>query len=729
MEDAILDIIAEIKERQRAGRPAPDAAWLDKLVRRHNRTAHDGARRVAKRRLLPFYLRTRAEEPKRWHSWNVDATTEAELLRLLKMKPRRTASGVATVTVITKPWPCSSDCLYCPCDVRMPKSYLAAEPACQRAEHNFFDPYLQVKARLHVLEQMGHVTDKVELIVLGGTWNDYPEDYQRWYVRELFRACNDGWPYAGGPELAAQSGAVGASHAGQRPTDSGASPDNITLGNVATSCNVSPDKATPDDVSPGKAAPNNGVPDNPSDGKVAPSNASPSNAAARNGTSGNASPGNATPGDAAICGAPVESPDPPRDASLHDSAERADHYARCGLSSDGGTLARETAEAQRRVNAGAETYNEAICARLASKPWQETSRFQRASWEEVEAEQRTNEDAHHRVVGLVIETRPDLITPASARTMRRLGCTKIQMGIQSLDDRVLELNRRHVTSDQIARAFAVLRAYGFKLHVHFMANLLGSTTEADRADYRRLVEDPRYCPDEVKLYPCALVESSRLMAAYAEGRWKPYAEDELVGLLVDDVLATPAYVRISRMIRDISAGDIVAGNKKTNLRQMVEAALSTRLHEVREIRMREIATDDVALAELRLDCVSYRTATAGERFLQWVDGEGHIAGFCRLSLPDVEAERLAFGEEPLPTAPRTAMIREVHVYGRVAGIGSTEQGAAQHAGLGKALVEEACRLARAAGYERVAVISAVGTRGYYRTLGFVDAGLYQLRTL
>jgi elongator complex protein 3 len=214
------------------------------------------------------------------------------------------------------------------------------------------------------------------------------------------------------------------------------------------------------------------------------------------------------------------------------------------------------------------------------------------------------------------------------------------------------------------------------------------------------------------------------MEAYQQGQWCPYEEDELVSLLVDDVLATPAYMRISRMIRDISATDIVAGNKKTNLRQMVEERLSNRRDEVQEIRMREIATGDVTVGDLRLDCVRYRTATAEEHFLQWVTEQGRIAGFCRLSLPTVRKDN------PIaPIPPNAAMIREVHVYGRVAGLGTSEQGAAQHAGLGKALVEEACAHARAAGFQQVAVISAVGTRAYYRGLGFGDAGLYQLRIL
>ena len=613
MEDAILEIVAAIKD----GSQTLDADWLEKLVRRHNRLAHDAQRTVAKRRLLPYYLQIREHDHERWEHWDIDPDTEAQLMKLLKMKPRRTASGVATITVITKPWPCSSDCLYCPNDVRMPKSYLANEPACQRAEHNFFDPYLQVKSRLYVLSQMGHVTDKVELIVLGGTWNDYPEDYQRWFVRELFRALNDKEPYFGGPELTGEA-----------------------LGAVA---------------------------------------------------------------------------------------ERTAFYDACKLSSNTEDLARAAEPLQQQVNAGILNYNQAIASLIGSKGWQQAAQMQHASWEELEEQHRINEQAAHRVVGLVIETRPDLITPESAHTMRRLGCTKVQMGIQSLDNSILQANRRQVSSNQITRAFAILRAYGFKLHVHFMTNLLGSTPASDRTDYLQLVRDERFLPDEVKLYPCALVESARLMESYQRGIWQPYTEEELVGLLVDDVLATPAYVRISRMIRDISAGDIVAGNKKTNLRQMVENQLASRRSLVQEIRMREIATDDVTPHDLHLECVPYRTATTQERFLQWVTDEGRIAGFCRLSLPDEEATIAAFGNVQLPSRPGTAMIREVHIYGRVASLGGNARGAAQHTGLGKALVEEACQEAWQAGYQRIAVISAVGTRAYYRSLGFIDSGLYQIR--
>ena len=150
------------------------------------------ARPLSKRHLIAYYLDVKRNDPEHWARWNFTEEQQRRIERTLQMKPRRTASGVATITVLTKPWKCSSDCLYCPNDLRMPKSYLSDEPACQRAERTFFDPYLQVAARLKALTEMGHITDKVELIILGGTWSDYPLAYQIWFVRELFRALNDG---------------------------------------------------------------------------------------------------------------------------------------------------------------------------------------------------------------------------------------------------------------------------------------------------------------------------------------------------------------------------------------------------------------------------------------------------------------------------------------------------------------------------------------------------------
>lgn len=633
MEDIIVNILAMLRRGE-----AVDDDALVKLVHAQAKRTGGDKRAFAKRRLLPFYQRVKREEPERWEAWGVTPELEEGLLRVLRMKPRRSASGVATITVITKPWPCSSDCRYCPNDVRMPKSYLHDEPACARAEQNCFDPYLQVSTRLTALTQMGHATDKIELIILGGTWSDYPRPYQIWFVKELFRALNDG----------AVSGVAANPMLAEPGQDKGAV--------LASTTHV-----------------------------------------------------------------PAE------------VARRRAWYRACGIASDPQELAAFAGEAQRAVDAGETGYNQAVRALFGSSDaWSRAAAGQTATMEELSREQRANETARHRVVGLVVETRPDAITPEALTLIRRLGATKIQMGVQSTDQRILDLNERHITVGRIGEAFDLLRAFGFKIHAHAMVNLLGSTPESDRRDYERLMTDPAFQPDEIKLYPCALIEGARLCRDFDSGAWMPYAEDELLGILVDDVLATPAFCRISRMIRDFSTNDIKAGNKKPNLRQLVEARLAASdaagdgRAAVREIRYREVGTADIDPGDLRMETVAYTTTNTRERFLQWVTADGRIAGFLRLSLPDAAYVREHAGE--LPIAAEEAMIREVHVYGMATRVGE-EGHAAQHLGLGRRLVERACALAQDAGYRRINVISAVGTREYYRHLGFTDCGLYQQKEL
>lgn len=637
MEEILLQIAALLRE----GRQVDDAV-VTKLVHAASRGV---AQPPAKRQLLPFYLRTKQEDPERWASWQITPDLERELLRVIRIKPRRTASGVATITVITKPWPCSGDCVFCPSDLRMPKSYLHDEPACARAEQNRFDPYLQVSSRLTALSQMGHATDKIELIVLGGTWTDYPEDYQVWFMSELFRALNDDAvaDEAANPMLRRSCGRGGAEAAM---------------------------RAVPDGCLP------RGV------------------------------------------------------------AARRARCRECFLAKDAEALAQRRAELQAGIDAGhgggRGRYNAAVKELYgAGSAWGRAMSWQSGSWEELERQQRVNERARHRVVGLVIETRPDAVTARSLRTIRRLGCTKVQMGVQSIDQRVLDVNERRVDVARIEEAFALCRLFGFKIHAHFMVNLLGSTPAADKADYLRFVGPGPFQPDEVKLYPCALIEGTRLAGRHKSGEWEPYTEEELLDVLASDIVATPAFCRVSRMIRDFSSNDIVAGNKKPNLRQMVERRLSeTGQVRVREIRYREIGSDAPDLAELELDVVSYTTPTSEERFLQWVTPEGKIAGFLRLSLPDQRfvAECMKRYGDDAPAGPCEAMIREVHVYGVAARVGQ-EGVAAQHRGLGRSLVARACELAREAGFERINVISAVGTREYYRSLGFLDHGLYQQKAL
>ncbi len=617
MDELILDILQQLREGSQG---ALDTHQLEMLINSHNSgidsSAHSTEREklIPKRAILPYFLQVKQNNDELWQSWNVTPELEERFVHSVRMKPRRTASGVATITVITRPHTCSSNCIYCPCDLRMPKSYLPNEPACQRAELTFFDPYVQVAARLQALHQMGHSTDKVELIVLGGTWSDYPEGYQYWFIKELFRALNE-WPN---------------------------SPSRIQ--------------------------------------------------------------------------------------------ERLDWYSSFGVQNTEEALSSFVAEQQAAVFEDTATYNQAFHKLYdTSQPHQSAWSQMESTYDELVEQQHVNETAAARVVGLVIETRPDTITPDNLRMFRQLGCTKIQIGIQSTRQEILDANKRQMSAAQIKRAFSLIRLYGFKIHSHLMVNLLGATPEADKQDFKTFVTDPGFLPDEIKLYPCALVSGTQLVQKYREGAWQPYDKDELVDVLVQDVLNTPPYVRISRMIRDISATDILVGNKHTNLRQMVEQELAAEdvARRVQEIRFREINQQQVHAAELTLQDFTYTTAVSDEHFLQWVTTNNKIAGFCRLSLP--HWDKLTSGAcdvsaDELLVQPGQAMIRELHVYGQALSLGS-EGMSAQHQGLGQKLLAKASSIAAEAGYTSLNVISSIGTRAYYRAQGFTDAGLYQQKAL
>ena len=617
MDELILNILQQLRDGSQG---ALDTHQLEMLINSHNSgidsSAHSTEREklIPKRAILPYFLQVKLKNNELWQSWNVTPELEDRFIRSVRMKPRRTASGVATITVITRPHTCSSNCIYCPCDLRMPKSYLANEPACQRAELTFFDPYVQVAARLQALHQMGHSTDKVELIVLGGTWSDYPEGYQYWFIKELFRALND-WPN---------------------------SPSYIQ--------------------------------------------------------------------------------------------ERLDWYTSFGLQNTEEALSSFVAEQQAAVFDDTATYNQAFHKLYdTSQPHQSAWSRMQSTYNELVEQQHVNETAAARVVGLVIETRPDTITPDNLHMFRQLGCTKIQIGIQSTRQEILDANKRQMSVAQIKRAFSLIRLYGFKIHSHLMVNLLGATPEADKQDFKTFVTDPGFLPDEIKLYPCALVSGTQLVQKYREGAWQPYAKDELVDVLVQDVFNTPPYVRISRMIRDISATDILVGNKHANLRQMVEQELAAEdvAIRVQEIRFREINQQQVRAAELTLQDFTYTTAVSDEHFLQWVTADNKIAGFCRLSLP--HWDKLTSGAcdvsaDELLVQPGQAMIRELHVYGQALSLG-VEGMSAQHQGLGQKLLAKASSIAAEAGYTSLNVISSIGTRAYYRAQGFTDAGLYQQKAL
>ncbi len=471
---------------------------------------------------------------------------DTALLERIRMKPMRTLSGVTTVTVLTKPYPCPGKCIFCPTDVRMPKSYLPDEPGAMRALEHKFDPYEQVTNRIRALKNLGHPTDKVELLILGGTWSSYRRDYQEWFIGRCFDAMN---------ELES-----------------------------------------------------------------------------------------------------LPAVEPQRQEML-DSSKLPDIYS-------------------------------------------------------------INESAPHRNVGLVIETRPDEINPDEIKWLRHLGVTKVQMGAQSFDDHILEINKRGHDVESTRQATALLRAAGFKIVLHWMPNLLGATPESDREDFAKLWND--FCPDEIKIYPNQLLANAELYEYWQRGEFHPYTTDDLVELIADIKPSIPTYCRVNRVIRDIPSTNVVEGNRRTSLRQDIQAIMKKRGTKCQCIRCREVKGKVVELSSLQLDDNVYQAGSAEEHFISFVTPEDGLAGFIRLSLPSNASP--ATGMDDLTGA---ALIREVHVYGQSLGVGVEKTGAAQHVGLGTRLLEEAERVAKEKGFEKLAVIAAVGTRQYYLDRGF-ERGEYYL---
>ena len=443
----------------------------------------------------------------------------------------------------------------------MPKSYLPDEPGAARAFQNNFDPYDQVRSRLNSYLAVGHPIDKLELLILGGTWSSYRRDYQENFVKRCFDAMNE-----------------------------------------------------------------------------------------------------------------VDS------ASLE--------------------------EAQNR-----------------------------------------NETALHRNVGLVIETRPDEITPKELAWLRHLGVTKVQMGAQSLDDGVLEANKRGHTVADTQRACALLRAAGFKIVLHWMPNLLGATVDSDRADFARLWQEAGpdgglgLCPDEIKIYPTQLLRNAELYEYWKDGQYHPYSTGDLINLIADIKPTIPQYCRVNRVIRDIPSQHVVEGNRRTSLRQDVLAELSRRGQACHCIRCREVGGRIIDPDLLRLNDLVYQASCAREHFVSYVTPADLVAGYLRLSLPEGPQPCDGLAPSPgsklnpaqgwidFPDLVGAALIREVHVFGQSLPVGAEQSGAAQHIGLGTALLQKAEELARVSGFRRMAVIAAIGTRRYYEARGFQRGELYMIKDI
>jgi len=461
-----------------------------------------------------------------------------DIKSLLKVNPVRTQSGVAPVAVLTKPHPCPGECLYCPQQEGIPKSYLTQEPAVDRAISHQYDPYRQTEARIRALEKTGHSTDKIDLIIIGGTFLAYPHNYQKWFIKRCFDACNQ-------------------------------------------------------------------------------------------------------------------------------------------------TNAQDLAQAK-----------------------------------------KLNEKAPHRLIGISVETRPDTINEKEIQRLRRLGVTKIELGVQSLSNRILKRCRRGHTVANTIRATKLLKNTGFKVCYHMMPNLPGANPQSDVKMFKTLFKNAKYQPDMLKIYPCAVIKSAPLYQDWLRGEYKPYSDPVLTELIIKIKISLPEYVRINRLIRDIPANKIEAGTKKSNLRQEIKKIMERRGLKCHCIRCREIKQRKPQ-SDLQLKMSRYRASGGWEYFLQYTDSNDQLYGILRLRFPS----RHDRAKTPFPELKNVAIIRELHIYGKALPIGKSDSDSPQHSRLGRKLLAEAERITKEAKIPTLAVISGVGAREYYRQRGYQLRGEYLVKRM
>ena len=471
------------------------------------------------------------------------------LLSVLRRKGMRTISGVAIVAVMTRPHRCPQPepCHYCPGgpSIGAPQSYTGFEPAAMRGRQNCFDPFLQVNSRIEQLKAIGHRVDKVELIIMGGTFPATPIEYQRWFVQRCLDAMTN-----------------------------------------TESANLEEAKA---------------------------------------------------------------------------NAERSEI----------------------------------------------------------------------RNVGITVETRPDWAKEPHVDLMLDMGVTRVELGVQNPSDKIYRLvGRTHSVSD-VVQATQIAKDAGLKVVYHLMPGLPGSNPKKDLKMFQRVFEDPEFKPDMLKIYPCLVIKGTKIYDLYRQGVYQPYTTNEAAKLIGKIKKIIPPWIRIMRVQRDIPAQLIVAGVKKSNLRQLAQQKLLEESARCGCIRCREVGqrliVDQVIPDQKKIEILSHRyEASEGtEIFISAEDQENKVLiGYLRLRLPSTKAHR------PEIQTPHSAIVRELHVYGPLVPLGQHSAEAWQHKGYGALLLKRAEQTSQVDyDLKKILVISALGTKQYYKRFGYKPDGVYVSKSL
>lgn len=341
--------------------------------------------------------------------------------------------------------------------------------------------------------------------------------------------------------------------------------------------------------------------------------------------------------------------------------------------------------------------------------------------------QKINETAAHRCVAITLETRQDWIDEKEIKRMRMLGATRIEIGAQTIYDDVLDLVKRGHRTDATIHATQLLKDAGFKISYHMMPNLPGSTVERDIAMFKEIFDNPDYKPDMIKVYPCMVTPYTELKLWYEQGRHRPYTDDELLEIIFKIKPYFPRYLRVTRLIRDIPATSILGGSHVSNLRQVAQEMMKKKGIVCLCIRCREIRNEPINPKNIQLNTMEYEASHGKEFFLSFDDmSRDKLCALLRLRFSSYSLNGKKHFIKELEGA---ALLRELHTYGAQVPISEHDELASQHMGFGKRLVASAEDIARKNGYKKMAVISGVGIREYYRKLGYELEGTYMTKKL
>lgn len=335
-----------------------------------------------------------------------------------------------------------------------------------------------------------------------------------------------------------------------------------------------------------------------------------------------------------------------------------------------------------------------------------------------------NEEARARIIGLSIETRPDLINEEEIKRLRQLGATMVELGAQTVFDEIHQLNRTGLNTAIIEKATQLLKDAGFKVLYHLMPNLYGSDFKKDEQMFKIVFNDERFKPDWLKIYPAVVLENTELYKLWQEGKYEPYNDGILKKLLISVKKQTPYWVRIARVIRDIPAQKIVAGTKLSNLREIIQSEMRKNNERCFCIRCREVKGDYDPKEKIYLFKEEYDASYGKEMFLSFENkNRTKLFSFLRLRYPSSLTNPI------FKSLNGAALIREIKTYGELVPL-SVKKLAPQHRGLGKRLMKEAERIVKKEfKLNKLAVIAGVGVRGYFRKLGYQLKDTYMVKNL